>query len=367
MRERITMNPNRTLESKPAAQPASLDPITPTKAPQSGGTEPEQSHSHRFVKRAWPRRTRRRSTPAVHDSWVRRLSASDERALAERIKAGDAGAEVELITGNLALVLRAVDDYKECGVPLDDLVQEGNLGLIRAARHFDPSTHAARFATYATYWIRCFIMRALATNGSLIQLSQKSRRLRRRYRREAGELRARGTAPSGEPGSQLPILDEIARDLGVPPRRIERARLTQSEHSIHVRLGDLMLADGPGPDQDLVIDEDRALVHAALRRLSPFEAWVICERFGLGEPTSGRDTQGVSQRCDIEITRPAIPAGPSGATPVHGPPPNNSYYQRSYIEMRQDCGLSVHRIQQVEKTALDKLRGLLGRQITEPT
>jgi RNA polymerase primary sigma factor len=312
---------------------------------------------------------RRRSAEAVHDSGACGLSARDERALAERIKAGDAGAEAQLITGNLALVLSAVDDYKECGVPLDDLVQEGNLGLIRAARHFDPTTHAARFATYATYWIRCFIIRALATNDSLIQLSQKSRRQRLRHRRAADELRARGTAPIGEPGSQLPSLDEIARDLGVPPRRIKRGRLTQSEHSIHLRLGDLMLADGPGPDQDLVINEDRALVHEALRRLNPFEAWVICQRFGVGEPASGFDGQGGLQRLDpdLEIARPASSAGPPGDTPVHRPRPNNSYYQRSYIEMRQDCGLSVHRIQQVEKTALDKLRALLGQRTTVPT
>src|ERR1700730_14299721 len=105
MREGITMNPNRRLELKPATQPACPDPIALTKEPHGGGTEPEQSHGHRLVKRAWARRMRRRSAAAAHDSRARRLSARDERALARRIKAGDAGAEVQLITGNLALVL----------------------------------------------------------------------------------------------------------------------------------------------------------------------------------------------------------------------------------------------------------------------
>src|SRR6202020_2487303 len=94
----------------------------------------------------------------------------------------------ELSTAKLRLVFLAVSDYKRCGVPLDDLIQEGNLGLIRAARHFDPSTHAARFATYATYWIRCFIVRALASHGSLVQLPEESHILRLRYRRAVREL-----------------------------------------------------------------------------------------------------------------------------------------------------------------------------------
>ncbi len=104
---------------------------------------------------------RRRSKPTELHCKALHLSASEERSLAERIKAGDADATEKLITANLALVLRAVKYYKRCGVPLDDLVQEGNLGLIRAARNFDPSTHTARFATYATYWIRRFIVRSL--------------------------------------------------------------------------------------------------------------------------------------------------------------------------------------------------------------
>ena len=87
---------------------------------------------------------------------------------------GDTAAQKQLITANLALVLRAVRDYKRSGIPMDDLVQEGNLGLIRAAQSFDPSAHTARFATYARFWIRASLLRALASNGSLIQLPERS-------------------------------------------------------------------------------------------------------------------------------------------------------------------------------------------------
>ena len=252
---------------------------------------------------------------------------------------------------------------------MDDLIQEGNLGLIRAARHFDPSTHAARFATYATYWIRCFIVRALASHGSLVQLPEESHILRLRYRRAVRELQRQNPTASSENGANSPSLDEIAGYLGVTPRRLMRARLTQNEQNIYLRLGDLMLADEPAPAEDLVMNEDRALVHAALQRLSPFEAWVICERFGLGPPTSDRRTRGTARDRDpaSERTQMAPPSGSVGDQRDDGSRPSDSYFQRSYIEMGEDCGLSVHRIRQVEKTALDKLRAFLGQRIVERT
>jgi RNA polymerase primary sigma factor len=248
------------------------------------------------------------------------------------------------------------------------LIQEGNLGLIRAARHFDPSMHRARFATYATYWIRCFIVRALASNGSLIQRPEKSHLVRLQYRKAVDELRARGATACGEPGSESPSLDEVARYLGIPPHRLEEEGLTQNEQGVCQSLADLALADGPAPDQAVLTNEDRAIVYAALRRLSPFEAWVICERFGLGEPP-GRCIPGTSAGRDPtrETQRSTSLAGPSGATPVRGTRASKSYFQRSYIDMGRDCGLSVFRLRQVEKTALDKLRGFLGRRIAEVT
>jgi RNA polymerase primary sigma factor len=362
------MSPNRTLEIMTVGEPSHHDRIVGTEARSKADSGPEPGHGRRFVSGAWVRPPRR-SRATAHHSKTDRLSANEERSLAERIKAGDADAAQKLITANLGLVLRSVRFYKQCGVPLDDLVQEGNLGLIRAARHFDPSTHTARFATYATYWIRCFIVRALASHGSLVHLPEESHILRLRYRRAVGELRARGATASGENGANSPSLDEIARYLGVTPRRLKRARLTQSEQSIYLRLGDLMVADEPAPAEDLVINEDRALVHAALQRLSPFEAWVICERFGLGEPTSGRRTRGTAREHDPahESSQAATPSDSVAEKRDHGSRPNDSYFQRSYIEMGEDCGLSVHRIRQVEKTALDKLRAFLGQRIAEPT
>jgi DNA-directed RNA polymerase sigma subunit (sigma70/sigma32) len=136
-----------------------------------------------------------------------------------------------------------------------------------------------------------------------------------------------------------------------------------------MRLGDLILADEPAPAEDLVLNEDRALVHAALKRLSPFEAWVICERFGLGAPTSDRRIRGTARERDPahDRTQVAPPSGSVGDQRDDGSRPNDSYFQRSYIEMGEDCGLSVHRIRQVERTALDKLRAFLGQRTVERT
>ena len=362
------MNPDRTLEFRHTDEPSRPEGIDDPETRYDGGSAPRRSHGRRSFKSAWRRRMGRRPSAAENASSARRLSAGEERALAERGKAGDVDAEQQLITANLGLVFRAVSDYKQCGVPLDDLIQEGNLGLIRAARHFDPSTHSARFATYATYWIRCFIVRALASNGSLIQRPEKSHLVRLQYRKAVDELRARGAAANGEPGSNSPSLDEVAMYLGVPPHRLEEARLTQNEQGVCQSLADLTLADGPAPDQDVVTNEDRTMVCAALRRLSPFEAWVICERFGLGEPP-GRGIPGTSPGRDPapETQSSATLAGPSGATPVRGTRASESYFQRSYIDMGRDCGLSVFRLRQVEKTALDKLRGFLGHRIAEVT
>ena len=362
------MNPDRTLEFRHTDEPSRPEGIDDPETRDDGDSAPRRRHSRRSVDRAWRRGMARRPLTAENASGACRLSASEERALAERGKAGDVDAEQQLITANLALVLRAVRDYKHCGVPLDDLIQEGNLGLIRAARHFDPLTHTARFATYATYWIRCFIVRALASNGSLIQRPEKSHLVRLQYRKAVDELSARGTAASGEPAPKSPSLDEVASYLGVPPHRLEEEGLAEEEQGVCQSLAELTLADGPAPDQDVLTNEDRMMVCAALRRLSPFEAWVICERFGLGEPP-GRGIPGTSPARDPapDTQSSAILAGPSGTTPVRGTRDSESYFQRSYIDMRRDCGLSVFRLRQVEKTALDKLRGFLGHRIAEVT
>jgi RNA polymerase sigma factor (sigma-70 family) len=261
----------------------------------------------------------------------------------------------------LALVLRAVRDYKQSGIPLDDLVQEGNLGLIRAAQTFDPSVHTARFATYAKFWIRASIVRALASNGSLIQLPERLRIIRLQFRRAIEELCNRVAVGNDASSSRPPSLDEIARHMGVSSSRLKGVGLTQCDRTLRFGVGEPMMADIRSPDQDVVEKEIRALVYVALRRLSPFEAWVIRERYGLGEPSPREGNHiALRRRTRIRDAAGGVPVpGFSGAAPVHERH-SRSFYRRTYMEIGHDCGLSFHRVRQVEKAALEKLRGLLG-------
>ena len=361
------MSPNRILEIMPIGEPAHHDRMVEKEERCTTESVPEPGHGRRNRNSAWGR-ARRRSKPTELYCKALRLSASEERSLAERIKAGDADATEKLITANLALVLRAVKYYKRCGVPLDDLVQEGNLGLIRARGTSTrrPTRPALQLMPPTGFGVSSC---ALASHSSLVQLPEESHILRLRYRRAVRELRTQQATVGGEIGANSPSLDDVARYLGVTPRRLMQARLTQNEQNIYLRLGDLFLADEPAPAEDLVINEDRALVHAALQRLSPFEAWVICERFGLGEPTSDRRIRGTARGSDPadERHRTTPPSGSGAEEKDHESRPTDSYFQRSYFEMGEDCGLSVHRIRQVERTALDKLRAFLGQRIAEPT
>ncbi len=122
------MHSPSALEFTPTEEPPRQDGVDdPQPHPDGpGGTGPHQGR--RFSRGAWPRHAGRRSRRAQAAHCERRLSAGEERTLAARARAGDADAQQELITANLALVLHAARDYKHRGVPLDDLIQEGNLG-----------------------------------------------------------------------------------------------------------------------------------------------------------------------------------------------------------------------------------------------
>jgi RNA polymerase sigma factor (sigma-70 family) len=294
-----------------------------------------------------------------------RLSADEERGLAERIKAGDTAAQQQLITANLALVLRTVEDYRQTGIPWDDLVQEGNLGLIRAAQNFDPSTHTARFATYASFWIRASLVRALAANSSLIQLPESaSRRLHNRHRRAMGEFRPGSAAKSNDADPKPPGPNQAAQDRGAPPWRLKGTHGRRRASILSLGLEEQLMADGRPVDQDVLDGEDRALLCAAIRRLNWFEAWVIRERFGLREPAPEFDVPGRAQRRKRRgrVGAPAQVSSRSDLVPAGAARPRpSSYRHRAFRELELDCGLPAYRLRRVERIALEKLRAFLDQ------
>ena len=133
-----------------------------------------------------------------------------EVTLGRRIAQGDEQALHALVEGNLRFVVQVALKYQGHGLPLADLINEGNLGLLHAARKFDP-THGTRFITYAVWSIRDAIMHALAAGGGVVRLPVKQAELLAKVRREFETLqRAKGTAPTVEELAQamkLPAAD----------------------------------------------------------------------------------------------------------------------------------------------------------------
>src|SRR5262249_16457101 len=160
----------------------------------------------------------------------RLLTAAEERELARRKDEGDEEANRNLIEHNLRLVMSITRNYTKAGVPLLDLIQEGNLGLIRAVEKFD-WTMGYKLSTYATWWIRQAITRALADQGRTIRLpvhvAEQVRKVMRARRVLAQKL------------NREPVVDEIAKEAGLTPERVsELLDLVEDPVSLETPVGD---------------------------------------------------------------------------------------------------------------------------------
>ena len=144
-------------------------------------------------------------------SRIPRLSPEEEQTLVRRALAGEAEAEQRMIEANLRLVFAVVRRYRNRGLPLPDLIAEGNVGLLRAVKRFRPDK-GVRFSTYATWWIRQAVVRALANQARIIRLPVHVERLLGRYRKERERLTQELARP--------PSLDEVARSLEIPAEQL---------------------------------------------------------------------------------------------------------------------------------------------------
>jgi RNA polymerase primary sigma factor len=237
--------------------------------------------------------TKRRATSTVQsplETYLREinetslLSANDEQVLATAIGNGDTRARDRMVRANLRLVVNIARGYTGKGLGLQDLIEEGNLGLLRAVEGFDPAV-GTRFSTYASYWIKQSIKRALINTAKTIRIPAYMVELLSKWRR--------ATARLAEELGRTPTPEEIARVLGLPKKKLPIIK-----KAIHIynstpqtdqaesgwSLGEMVMDERLKSPEDELVDSDN-LVHVMqmLETMDPREATVLRMRFGLAD------------------------------------------------------------------------------------
>jgi len=210
------------------------------------------------------------------------LSAMEERELAEAIARGDRDARTRMIQSNLRLVVKIARDYVGRGMVLDDLIGEGNLGLIRASEEFDPR-FGTRFSTYASYWIKQAIRHALINTSATIRLPAHMVNLLTKWRRSERAL-------TRELGC-IPTADQVAVDLGLTDA--QRILVEKAKRATQLRLesgsgeggvdwsADEASETVAAPDAMLEADDERQSLLRRMQRLDERERSILALRFGL--------------------------------------------------------------------------------------
>ena len=221
------------------------------------------------------------------------LSRDEEERITERVTLGDRTAEQRLITANLRLVVKIALQYSHFQPNLLDLVQEGNMGLVRAVKKYDP-TKGTRFSTYASFWIRAFILKYLMDDRSLVKMGTKDSQ--RKIFFGLAKMKERLEKEGLEANSSL-----IAEGLGVDRADVEEMeqRLYNSDVSLDEPLtseGDCLmdtLSSGEDVEEEVADCQQRELVGQWLgdfkARLSDKERYILENRIMSEEPLTLRD------------------------------------------------------------------------------
>ncbi|HKI30332.1 MAG TPA: RNA polymerase sigma factor RpoD/SigA [Gemmataceae bacterium] len=238
-------------------------------------------------------RSRRSSPQSPLETYLREinetplLTAAQEKELARRIWDGDNAARDGMVRANLRLVVNIARNYVGKGLDLPDLIEEGNLGLLRAVEGFDPSMNT-RFSTYAGYWIKQSIKRALINTGKTIRIPAYMAQLLTEWRRATAELQEKLGRP--------PTQEEVAAHMNLPRRKLNlikkairiynaapQADTTEEGQTIDATVMDVRVKT---PDATIIETDDVRQVLALLDGMGEREATVLRLRFGLdgGEP-----------------------------------------------------------------------------------
>lgn len=249
---------------------------------------------------------------------IPRLTPEEERELARRCAQGDEEAIRKMVNANLRLVVSVAKEYSGRGVPLMDLIQEGSIGLLAAARKFD-YTRDLRFSTYATKWIRQGVTRCLLNHAGAIRVPvHTAERMRKVQAAQAVLRQEQGTEPTAE---------EIAARVDMPREKVaELLQLSPDVCSLDVPVGDedkssfgnlLEDLEAPQPQEELVRKELNNAIDRLLSNLTGRQQTILRLHFGMED--------GVCH---------------------------------SLEEIGQKLGISKERVRQVEKQAMDKLQAL---------
>ena len=245
-----------------------------------------------------------------------RLTLAEEIELAQQVAEGSHWARQQLIEANLGLVIAIARHYSRPGVPLLDLIQEGNLGLMRAVEKFDAG-RGCRFGTYATFWIRQAVSRAATKQSHLIHLPEHVARRLGKVRRVVAHLwQENGRAPQPEQIAQASQiqLDEVLQLLGLIEQPISLDM--PSDEEVHSSLADTLEESAACAPDEMVAQQDLLeQVHRALALLPARERVILTQRYGLGDGRS-----------------------------------------RSLLEVGHELGLSRERVRQLEAAALQRIR-----------
>src|SRR5262245_26359059 len=237
-----------------------------------------------------PRRLRNDMIQSPLETYLREinetplLNAEEEKQLAYRIEDGDSEARDRMVRANLRLVVNIARSYTGKGLGLQDLIEEGNLGLLRAVEGFDPSRET-RFSTYASYWIKQSIKRALVNTAKTIRIPAYMVELLSKWRRATAKLQDElGRAPTQE---------EIARSLDLPKKklniikkaiRVYNATPQTDQAETGWSLGEMVTDDRvKTPDNEMVEADDLTHVLQMLDKMDKREATILRMRFGLDE------------------------------------------------------------------------------------
>jgi len=214
---------------------------------------------------------------------IKLLTPDEEIEVARRVQQGDPAARELMIKSNLKLVVKIAHDFDGCGLPLLDLIEEGNMGLMKAVERFDPD-RGTRLACYAAYWIKQYMRRAISNHGRTIRLPVHVHEKLWHLTRATKQLQELlGRAPTDE---------ELGQEIKISPAKVNRLREAGlSSVSLDAALGDddseevgAIIPDerAARPDEQLDTDHWRGLLETSLARLNPRELAVLKCRFGLG-------------------------------------------------------------------------------------